>query len=152
MSVVRRGAGSGGRAAGRRNPAVRSVQAASRRASCRRFGGGTSTGDDGADRQTPRAERRSLFGGSWCYQSHALSHFAHGVAGLAESPAFRAPFSSKGSERRFGIRARPRRLKNGARGALSDVRSSPDEAKRNPELSTLTCMEAFWIPAFPSRE
>ncbi|RKE68524.1 hypothetical protein DFP91_4914 [Pseudorhodoplanes sinuspersici] len=41
------------------------------------------------------------FGGSWCYQSHALySHRAWG-RGQAESPAFRAPLDFKGKLRRL---------------------------------------------------
>ncbi|RKE73960.1 hypothetical protein DFP91_1859 [Pseudorhodoplanes sinuspersici] len=114
MSVVRRGAGSGGRTAGRRNPLCGRFKPRPARLAARRFGGGTSTGDDGADRQTPRAERRSLFGGSWCYQSHALSHFAHGAMGWPESPAFRAPFVLKGIKRRLWTTAYPAPQRTGA--------------------------------------
>ncbi len=72
----------------------------------RRFGGGTSTGDDGADLQTPRAERRRNRR-SVVTIAHALSHIAHGAMGLAESPAFRAPLHLARGGMRVGTSGAP---------------------------------------------
>ncbi len=64
----------------------------------------------------PRAERRNLSAVRSETIAHALSHFAHEAAGLAESPAFRAPFSRAGMrDVAYGV---PRAAKNRGGGAM----------------------------------
>jgi len=58
ISVMRCGAGCGGRSADRRGLCGGRFKPRSAGLAVRHTGGGTSAGDDGADLQTPRAERR----------------------------------------------------------------------------------------------
>jgi hypothetical protein len=146
ISVMRRGAGCGGRCGTQDVRSSAEAQAAIARSTDRgsvaednrRPGQGTAPpGLSQSKPHTPRAERRCFSAVRGDLLVWILSKIPHGAAGSAESPAFRAPLRFARVGMRSGLRARPRRPKNREGGALSAaiarLRGAAVAGRSNPQ-------------------